>query len=129
NGVTIAYGYDSGDRVTSIVAKDPASAILKSLAYVYAKGATNTDLIQTRTDEAKNVTSYTYDALNRLTEAKTVAGDGTTVVSDYTYSYDGAGNRTSQTVVAGGTSSTTPYVYNGANEMTSAGATTYSYDA
>ncbi len=62
--------------------------------------------------------------LNRLLEAQT-KNSGGTVIDDYKYEYDGAGNRTKQTVNGTATS----YTYNAANKLTSDGTNTYSYDA
>jgi RHS repeat-associated protein len=66
-------------------------------------------------------TSYTYDALNRLTGIS-----GPTTIS---YGYDNVGNRTSQSTAAG----TTSYSYDAADELTSTsgpgGTTSYGYDA
>ena len=61
---------------------------------------------------------YTYDGLNRLTDANTTAG-GT---DHRSYGYDADGNRTSQTI--NGTNTT--YTYNNADQATTTG---YSYDA
>lgn len=47
------------------------------------------------------------------------------MIDDYQYTYDGAGNRLTQTV----NGTTTSYTYNNANELTSDGSTTYNYDA
>jgi RHS repeat-associated protein len=105
------------------------STTLASFSYSYINPTTQqaTDLRYSVTDASNNVTTYTYDALNRLTEAKTT--NGSTLVSDYVYTYDGAGNRTS--VNANGITSS--YTYNAANELTSTTTggttTTYSYDA
>lgn len=128
NGVAITYTYDTAGHLTSITTKH-GSTTLASFSYTYINPTTQqaTDLRYSVTDASNNVTTYTYDALNRLTEAKT--NNGSTLVSDYVYTYDGAGNRTSMN--ANGV--TTSYAYNAANELTSTttgGATiTYSYDA
>ncbi len=84
----------------------------------------DTHLRQTMTDTAGNVTTYTYDVLNRLLRAETKDSGGM-VIDDYQYTYDGSGNRLTQTV----NGTTTSYTYNNANELTAAGSTTYSYDA
>ncbi len=47
------------------------------------------------------------------------------MIDDYQYTYDGAGNRLTQTV----NGTTTTYTYNNASELTAAGSITYSYDA
>lgn len=128
NGVTITYSYDTASHLTSITAKR-GSTTLTSFSYSYTNPATQqaTDLRYSVTDASNNVTVYTYDALDRLTEAKTT--NGNTLVSDYVYAYDGAGNRTSASV----NGTLTTYTYNAANELASATTggttTTYSYDA
>jgi YD repeat-containing protein len=52
--------------------------VLSSFSYTYTKPATTTDtaLRQTMTDAAGNVTTYTYDVLNRLTQAQTKTSGG-----------------------------------------------------
>jgi YD repeat-containing protein len=62
--------------------------------------------------------------LNRLLEAQTKTSAGA-VTSRFQYAYDGASNRTSQTI----NGSTTSYTYNAANQLTAAGGTTFTYDA
>jgi YD repeat-containing protein len=76
------------------------------------------------TDAANNTTSYTYDGLNRLSQAVQRNGSGSQIAS-YAYGYDPAGNMTSQTINGTATSMS----YNAANELTAVGSTTYSYDA
>jgi hypothetical protein len=71
-----------------------------------------------------NVTTNTFDAANRLTQAVQKSSSGATL-NTWQYGFDPAGNMTSKT--ANGT--TTTLAYNAANEMTAAGSTTYSYDA
>ena len=66
---------------------------------------------------------YTYDALNRLTAADYSNGDY------YHYTYDAVGNRLSQANSVGGTQTTTAYVYDAANHLTSVGGVTYTWDA
>jgi RHS repeat-associated protein len=74
---------------------------------------------QTAIDTVAGTTlSYTYDGLNRLTDANTTAG-GT---DHRSYGYDADGNRTSQTI--NGTNTT--YTFNNADQATTTG---YSYDA
>ncbi|MDP9372012.1 MAG: DNRLRE domain-containing protein [Chloroflexota bacterium] len=125
NGVTLTQAYDASGRLTSIVGKNAGGATLTSFGYGYtsASGA-DTGLRQRMTDTAGKTTGYSYDALNRLTRAQTADGAGAQI-ADYQYAYDGASNRTSQTV----NGATTSYSYNAANQLTAAGGTTYSYDA
>ena len=144
NGVTLTntYATDSGNhatsRLASIAAKNSGGTTLQSASYSYANGANDTDLRQSVTDASNNKTAYTYDLLNRLTEAKTTTSGGSTT-ADYKYTYDPVGNML--TAING--AATTTSTYNAANELcwsfsgTSTNAcgspprksTTYSYDA
>ncbi len=123
NGVTMTQGYDSAGRLTSIVGKNSSGTVLTSFTYSYVNPATSKDssLRYSMTDASGNKTSYSYDVLNRLTEAKTTNSGGTTI-ADYQYGYDAIGNRTSQTV----NGTTTSFTYNAANELTTSG---FSFDA
>jgi YD repeat-containing protein len=100
--------------------------VLLSHSYSYVNPATNqpTDLRYAVTDQGANTTTYSYDALSRLLEAKTTNGGGSTT-DDRSYIYDAVGNRLSQDV----NGATTNYTYSSANELTSAGNLTCSYDA
>jgi RHS repeat-associated protein len=142
---------DPAGNVLSIKVLNSSGTTLKSRSYSYATSASTTSaLIQSMTDDANNVTSYTVGASNRLTRAKTL--NGTTAVDQWDYSYDPAGNRTLRTHTVGtGSPVNTSYAYNAANQMcwsvsgttpgsctcstpttctsTPSGGTTYSYDA
>ena len=61
---------------------------------------------------------YQYDALSRLKNATDSNGQA------YAYTYDKAGNRTSQTVAG----VTTPYLYDAADRLTSAGGVAFSWN-
>jgi len=123
NGVTLAQAYDNAGRLTSIVGKQ-GTTTLTSFAYTYQNAAgADTGLRQRVTDQDGNTTSYGYDVLNRLTGAQTKDSGGA-VTATYAYAYDGANNRTGQTI----NGATTAYGYNAANELTAAGATTYTFD-
>jgi len=125
NGVTMAQTYDGAGRLTSIGGKNAGGATLTSFAYTYTgAAAADTALRQSVTDQDGNTTTYSYDVLNRLTGAQTKAGGGA-VTATYAYAYDGANNRTGQTV----NGATTNYSYNAADQLASADSTTYSYDA
>ena len=137
-GATLTLGFDSNGNATSAIGRDKNGGVLTSFTYTYNLGNADTQVKQSTTETdavANNTYGYTYDSLNRLTQANITAGIGTS----YTYSYDGAGNRTQ--AIAG--SSTQTFAYNAANELCWAytgsssnscaappsGATTYSYDA
>jgi RHS repeat-associated protein len=101
NGVSIAMAYDNADHLTNITGKT-GGTVLTSYTYTYINPQTGkaTALRYGVTDAAGNITAYTYDVLNRLTEAKTTGRSP----ADYQYSYDGNGTRLNTSV-------------NGANEL------------
>jgi RHS repeat-associated protein len=135
-GVTQAVTYDPSGRVTGVTTTGITSQAtgvtpLVNDTYGYTKpGAGDTNLVWT-----SNGGTYTYDSLNRLTNAS-VGGH------TWTYTYDSFGNRLTSREDTG---ATTYYAYNTASELcwtyattttlTSptcasppAGATTYTYD-
>jgi RHS repeat-associated protein len=98
---------------------------LASLSYAYDKNSNPTSI----TDKAGKQSTFTYDALDRLTK------------EDYpdrtlSYAYDAAGNRKSLTRRTSSTSNGTTiwtthlinYAYDAAERMKYAGSTTYAYD-
>jgi len=78
--------------------------------------------------------SYTYDAVNQLTDVKYNASNPDTTPSgwsnDVTYSFDAAGNRTNVVMApTGGSTNATSYSANNLNQYTSIGGTNLTYDA
>jgi RHS repeat-associated protein len=125
NGVTLYFSYDAANRITRVLGKKPASGeILTDFTYVWRNAAgADTGLRQSVTDKAGNRTSYSYDALNRLTRAETRNAAGT-LLDSFAYAYDANSNRSSQSV----NGATTGYSHNAADQLTTAGSVTYSYD-
>jgi RHS repeat-associated protein len=121
NGTSLAMGFDSSQRLTSIVGRVRASGqVLTSFTYHYTgTGGGDTALRQSVDVQYPGETAYTvnygYDNLDRLASA---AGGG----HSYGYAYDANGNMTSKTVDG----VTTSYTFNNANELTSSG---YGFDA
>ncbi len=72
---------------------------------------------------AATTTDYDYDELDRLTRALTTAGGVTT--DERLYDYDAVGNRSSETL----NGVTTTAGFNAADQLTSRGGVSYSYDA
>jgi len=69
-------------------------------------------------DANGSTTTFHYDRVNRLTSATTSVGE------DYTYSYDPAGNRLTQTVDG----LTTTYQYDEADRLTNVNGVSYTWD-
>ncbi|WP_369601096.1 hypothetical protein AAIA72_14950 [Hahella sp. SMD15-11] len=105
-GTRIEYQYDGLQRLTGLKVTDPVSQLLQQLTYAWDVN----DLILQKGD-----TTYTYDALYRLTEA--VTGDSTD-----TYTYDGVGNRLSHNDDSG-------WTYNAAHQLTERPGVNYTYNA
>lgn len=138
---------DAAGDITSVKVLNGSTVLDKrDYTYLHTVGSTTSvsALIQTMTDNAGNVTSYTPGAANRLLDAVTL--NGTTPVEEWHYTYDAAGNRTVRRhKVGAGSMVNTSYGYNAANQLcysvagtpagscsgspgVPAGATTYSYD-
>jgi YD repeat-containing protein len=120
NGGTVARAFDDAGRLTSITNKNSGNTTLSSFSYSY-----NNDNLRTGCAENSGDTvSWGYSVNHRLTsESRT----GTNSYSK-SYTLDGVGNRTSQTV--GGVS--TSFTINSDDELTatSGGFTnSYSYNA
>ncbi|MDO8392222.1 MAG: RHS repeat-associated core domain-containing protein [Actinomycetota bacterium] len=116
SGTTRTYGYDDLDRVTSDTTTAGANT-LWSASYGYDS---NTGLVQSKTIAPAGVAgagtnSYSYDLAGRLTGWVNPAN----VTTGYTY--DGAGNRTSNGATA--------IVFDERNRIVSEGAKNYVWDA
>jgi RHS repeat-associated protein len=165
NGTVLTSDYDPAGRLTCTMATNGAATPTPSTSknpcadqqtpnpvrrfiYNYLDSSDEasvheSDQRQSVRDEAGNVTSYTYDSLDRLKTA-TTRNSGGTITDDYTYTYDAAGNMTQRVAKANsGSTTTTTYAYNKANELCwsisgtpantcankPAGAVSYTYDA
>ncbi|MDR0569952.1 MAG: InlB B-repeat-containing protein [Clostridiales Family XIII bacterium] len=119
-GVTAEYAYHDDGRLKTLANKR-GGTILEAYAYAY-DGEGN----MTAKTDAKGVTAYTYDALNRL-EAVTEPSGRLTA-----YAYDGAGNRLTEEVTENGATVVTTYSYNEENRLTGTDAggagASYAYD-
>jgi len=134
NGVKNTTVYDNAGRITSITATNTSAAVLAKRAYTYTTWGTSPvregALRKTMTTEAGTVTTYGYDAVQRLTGAVT----GTVTES---WTYDLNGNRLTAAKTG---ASTVHSAYNAADQLCwtgsaaaactapPAGAATYTYD-
>lgn len=150
---SVRYAYDADKRRTSTVypsnpavtmsaeylpdgslkkieankATTPTPTLLTRRSYIYAIGTADTSLRRTMTNEAGTVTSFGYDAFNKLCWVKVATASGTCASPPSgadRFGYDENANRTSTTL--GGT--TTTYGFNQANQLTSGSPTTPVYD-
>ena len=129
--VTISRAFDASDRITEVRAlksgaTTPIAHFTYSYAYRDANGVLQDGDLRQRVEDRKagTATAYAYDGLDRLLEAhRTLLSTGATQ-DRWTYAWDANSNRTSET--RNGT--TVSSSFNAANQLTSRGATTYSYD-
>jgi RHS repeat-associated protein len=91
-GITVTYGYDKQDRLTSTSFSDSTPAVTNTY--------TDAGSIKTRTD-ANGTTTYGYDQLGRLTSRVNTFGGGTIA-----YGYDKASNLVTTTDSRGTTTNT-----------------------
>jgi RHS repeat-associated protein len=123
SGVSETYQLEATTgRPETITFEHTTGLAMPTLSYTYkekvGESENNTELIHTVKEATGPSTTYTYDALNRLTEALTKAGKPANQ-SLYHFVLDGAGNRLQQTVnISGETGGkTTYYAYNDDNEL------------
>ncbi|MDR7552929.1 MAG: RHS repeat-associated core domain-containing protein, partial [Armatimonadota bacterium] len=115
NGTRTDYTYLANHWLASITHRRPNGAVFQSFSYTY--DANGNRLTQA---DGTGTTTFTYDALNRLTGAVYPGTYGS-----WAWAYDAVGNRTSQTAPGG----TTLYSYDANNRLLQAGGVSYSYDA
>jgi RHS repeat-associated protein len=120
NGTTVTRVFDDSGRLSSVTNKNSGNTTLSSFSYSYSADDQRTGV----TEADSSTVSWGYDGAHRLTsETRT----GTNAYSK-TYTLDGVGNRTSQSV--GGTSTTLSYSTDDEITGTSGGfSNSYSYNA
>ncbi|CAN5328982.1 hypothetical protein BH23ACT9_BH23ACT9_08070 [soil metagenome] len=129
NGVTVTNTPDMAGRLLDTTATDAAGTVLLHRQYIYTTPDTvvQTDLVHTEVDHvADTSTVYTYDALDRLTRARTSDRSSGAVINEYRYTYDAAGNRTTSYGARDGV--TVSETSNEVNQLTQRGDTTFAYD-
>jgi len=120
NNAQTNYTYGQDLRLTNILTVSPTTT-LQDLNYIFDKNGNITTLTD---NKRSNIRTYTYDELNRLTQASNVpaVGGGYT---NFNYQYDSIGNMTYKSdlgVMAYGQNA-------GPHAVTQAGGFAYQYDA
>jgi len=118
-----AYTYDSLDRVKEMTYTDlETDKVMESYRYSYDKNSNITEKTEVNnypkedTDKVNETKAYTYDALGRLTKTVTTDHKNDDKTKTVTYTYDKAGNRTTED---DGTTQTA-YTYNGLDQLQTA---------
>jgi RHS repeat-associated protein len=116
NGVSVDYGHDAANQLTALHLLSPAMSLLSKYDYAYDAAGNR----ETRTT-LDGDTTYTYDALDRLTGA--VGPDPANPILTLTesYAYDAVGNRTSSHLATG-------QIYDNASRLFEDSNFTYTYD-
>jgi len=143
NTKTIDYTYDAVGNITSIATPfDTVSYSYYANNLLHTITLPNSQQVIYQYDEADNLiridypngtyTTYDYDTRNRLTNLTNYA-PGDTVISTYTYTLDGVGNRTdvdlTEPLIPGFDPGSIGYAYNLGNILATADSTTYTHDA
>ena len=147
NGVSAAFGFSQDRLQLTSLAYSKGASTLFSLNYSYGATGSNNGQIASITDnvDGGRTATYTFDGLNRLTNA-TTTGSANYPKWGLSMAYDRLGNRYQQTTSSGcvlpmtcPTNSVTidgntnrifgsPYVYDLNGNMTNDGANTLAYD-
>lgn len=138
-GNTNTYTYDKNGNCTSVNATtytyDKLNRLKtvnfnsKTITYTYRKDSQLSSVAYPN----GMTTTYSYDAVGRLTGKSTKLSNGT-VIASYSFSLDRYGNITSQTIKepysnVNMTDETVSYTYNSGNRITKAGSTSFTFDA
>ena len=149
-GQTLSYAYDGDGNQTQVADSFGGTQTsiydvqdrLTTREYTGESQTLRVDFTYTATNQIASQIDYSnlagtavvstiddaYDANGNVTSIESY--DATpTLIEGFTYSYDAAGNLSSEVDTQGGTPTTTSYTYDDANQLTAAGASSYSYDA
>lgn len=119
NGTQASYAYDAASQLTRLLNQGPAASPVAISEFAYAYDAAGNRATRTTTN---GIASYTYDALNRLTQA--IQPDPIDPLRQLTeaFAYDPVGNRTASHLATG-------QVHDAANRLLEDSNFTFTYDA
>ena len=133
DGLRTEYTYDRRHRLTDLVKKTAAGAMLLAMQYTVDANGMRTAVEERDAAGLTRVVAYNYDAVKRLT-TETIDHRDNTRDRASAWTYDAVGNRLTQTVLVGATeAATTAYAYDAndrlLSESTTGATTTYTFDA
>lgn len=138
NGTKEEYTYDVNNQIETLINRRADGSILDSYTYTYDSAGNQLTKNEIIGGVEKGITTYAYDALNRLQTVVEPSGRSTA------YEYDEAGNRMKETVVTrdmvsgSNVTSVSTYTYDSRNRLTNIDTkvdnvltktTTYTYDS
>ncbi len=135
DGLRTEYGYDRRHRLTSLVKRTAAGALLFAMQYTVDASGMRTAIAESDAVGPLRSVLYEYDASRRLTrETIDHRDDAKDRLSVWTY--DAVGNRLTQAVTAAAAAEATAYAYDANDRLqqesrvggAGAGTTTYTYD-
>jgi len=129
NGTSTSYQYDDLNRLTVLSQFDTADALSERHTYTLGDNGNRTQ----HAELSGRIVDYTYDDLYRLTEEGVT--DATLGNRTSNWTYDAVGNRLTQTETSSAGTTTTTYVYDDNDRLTTEtatglnpGTTSYGYD-
>jgi len=112
SGAQEEYTYLEGTLLSGLINRRPDGTVMDSYTYAYDAAHNQISKTETINGVLKGTTTYSYDSLNRLLVVTEPTNRKTT------YAYDKAGNRYSETIVAGLRTTIKTYTYNEQNRLT-----------
>ncbi len=107
---TEEYTYNKDGQLSTLTNKK-GTTVMDTYTYQYDAAHNQTSKTETVNGTAKGTTSYIYDELNRLQKVTDPGGKTTE------YTFDAAGNRTTETVAETGNTAVSMYQYNEQNRL------------